>query len=576
MYFSFMNKIPQILYCLIITCLIFISCEKKESKINKKIKHTEQLLQIKEIADNFYTSNEIDSSYYYFNKLNQLCKSQRDTALFIYSSIWIAQIQLETEDYSGSETTLTEALPLIENSNKYPNGKYGIYLTLGNNYLEISEYKLALLYYQKANVASKLQTESETATSLNNIALVHIKLHNYTKAKQILLPLINKRNDDPRTQADIIHNLGYSYLKTRDSTTALNLLNKSLKIRAQEKDNLGIIASYLDLSEYYHSKRPILANQYILKAYQIAKERKANNEQFTLLKELIKNNTGEKSKEYTLQYIKLNDSISRVRQKTKNQFAKIKYDSKKLEDENTKLKTQKALNQEKQKYRNLIFYSIFGIGIIMLLSIVAYFIRKNKKEKIKTSYETETRIAKKIHDELANDVYQTLSFGETQDLADHKNRDTLLNKLETIYSRIRNISKENSTIETGILFTLQLKDLITNFNNETTTVIVHSMELVDWESVEVYKKIGIFRVIQELLVNMKKHSLATIVIIRFQVNQNKLHISYSDNGIGTDLNEIITKSGIQNMENRIFVINGTMTFDSKTNEGFKANIHIPI
>jgi len=33
---------------------------------------------------------------------------------------------------------------------------------------------------------------------------------------------------------------------------------------------------------------------------------------------------------------------------------------------------------------------------------------------------------------------------------------------------------------------------------------------------------------------------------------------------------------IQNMENRIFVINGTMTFDSKTNEGFKANIHIPI
>jgi hypothetical protein len=50
--------------------------------------------------------------------------------------------------------------------------------------------------------------------------------------------------------------------------------------------------------------------------------------------ELIIRNTRNENQEYSLQYLHINDSIKKVRQQAKNQFAKIKYDFKKKKDEN--------------------------------------------------------------------------------------------------------------------------------------------------------------------------------------------------------------------------------------------------
>jgi hypothetical protein len=55
------------------------------------------------------------------------------------------------------------------------------------------------------------------------------------------------------------------------------------------------------------------------------------------------------------QYLHINDSIKKVRQQAKNQFAKIKYDFKKEKDENIELKAQK-LKSIKNKKKN--YYSI--------------------------------------------------------------------------------------------------------------------------------------------------------------------------------------------------------------------------
>jgi hypothetical protein len=54
--------------------------------------------------------------------------------------------------------------------------------------------------------------------------------------------------------------------------------------------------------------------------------------------ELIIRNSTNEAKEYSLQYLHINDSIKKVRQQAKNQF-KIKYDFKR-KDENIELKAQ--------------------------------------------------------------------------------------------------------------------------------------------------------------------------------------------------------------------------------------------
>jgi hypothetical protein len=101
-----------------------------------------------------------------------------------------------------------------------------------------------------------------------------------------------------------------------------------------------------------------------------------------------------------------------------------------------------------QEQKNKTYYSIYITTIAFGCLIHLLFSFGQNKEKIKTSYDTEVRIAKNF-DELANDVYQTMAFVEMQDLSYSYNKETLLDNLDTIYSRTRNISKENSTIAMG-------------------------------------------------------------------------------------------------------------------------------
>jgi signal transduction histidine kinase len=208
--------------------------------------------------------------------------------------------------------------------------------------------------------------------------------------------------------------------------------------------------------------------------------------------------------------------------------------------------------------------------------ITYYLVNKNKREKIKTSYNTELRIANKLHDELANDVFHTMAFAETQDLSTGHNKEILLSNLETIYSRTRNLSRENSAIETGSLFISYLKEMISGFNTKEVNVLIYGMDTINWKIVETNKKIVVYRVLQELLVNMKKHSQCSLVAITFKKDKNKLQIDYTDNGLGASNKELNHKNGLQNVENRIKTIKGSITFDNNSNKGFKVSFIFPI
>jgi hypothetical protein len=126
---------------------------------------------------------------------------------------------------------------------------------------------------------------------------------------------------------------------------------------------------------------------------------------------------------------------------------------------------------------------------------------KNKREKSKATYATEILISKK-HDELANDVYQTMAFAETQDLSTTRNKEILLSNLDTIYSRTRNISKENISVETGPAFLSDFKEMMTDFNTHEVNVIANGLDAINWSTLDSNIKIILYRY-PRLLVNMK-------------------------------------------------------------------------
>jgi signal transduction histidine kinase len=454
-----------------------------------------------------------------------------------------------------------------------------VYNNLGIALKQTFDYEKSLEYYKKARLYA---TDANSVMMLeNNIASVYTLLHQPQKSLDILLRLDQlKSNAKNAINAPISNNIGLAYLKLND-LRSLDYFLKGLRIRQEDNNKYGLIDCYAHLANYYetNTKTMGLAKSYALKSYTEATTLGVTEERLNALKILSSTSYGKESSDYLKSYFKLNDSLTVVKQKNKNQFAKIKYDFSVQLEQNLKLKTQeteKDLNLANSKNQILLLL-ILGILSIGITIFGAYYLKqKNKKEILQEGYKTETRISKQLHDELANDVFHTMTFAETQNLDDDTNKEILLNNLELIYKRTRNISKENSAIDTGIDFELHLKEMMADFSSNEVNVLINGIESVPFSLMESTKKIIVYRVLQELLVNMKKHSHSSIVAISFKKIGQNIQIEYSDNGIGIAQNKIILKNGLQNVENRIVNLNGSINFDITPGKGFKVSLSFPV
>jgi signal transduction histidine kinase len=58
------------------------------------------------------------------------------------------------------------------------------------------------------------------------------------------------------------------------------------------------------------------------------------------------------------------------------------------------------------------------------------------------------------------------------------------------------------------------------------------------------KKITVYRILQELLINMK-HSESSLVILSFKSYENNIYVEYTDNGKGATIEKLNSKNGLQ-------------------------------
>ncbi len=562
---------------IIFTLLVLFSCQQK-SKKNTPQKNTKpQIEKLIKVANHFYDRNDFDSAFYYYNKVKFICHPVTDAANYVSTLNRMADIQQSHGDYAGSESTVTEALPYLKYIKNHEYA-WNSYVILSINYLNTFDYKNAAFYNQKA-----LQLQTAPWLNLaakNNIAVILIEEEKYKESLEIFLSLITKEAvmSDDLFYAKVLDNIGFCYFKINEFEKAIYYLNKSLKIRQKENKPFDLGKSYLHLAKFYEKRNSSLAKRYMLLSYDQFTIVNNADERLSSLKLIIQNSSGVELKKYSTKYVDLVDSIFEVRQKVKNQFARVKYDSKKEKEENLRLKTYTTENElqlERQKNRNIISYIIIIVSLSLITVLYLYLTSRGKKEKIEATYNSETRIAKKLHDELANDIYHTMAFVENKNLALTENKEQLLNNLDVIYSRTRDISKENCTIITDENYVLALREMISGFNTKCTSIILNNLETISWNSLDRTKKTTVYRILQELLVNMKKHSDASLVEINFKKTEKNIIVNYRDNGKGADLTKLSFKNGLHNVENRIHSIRGRIEIDSHSGKGFKVFIKIP-
>lgn len=553
----------------------------KETPIIKKHPKYE-IRKILYKADIFYASYNLDSAYYHYNKAQSLCNTRTQYIDYVYALTCMADIDQIQGDFVASEISLTKTLPYLKKIKK-PRFAANVYETFGGNYIYTYDYNNALLYFTKA---LHLKTSSyRKIVVLNSISQIYIRQKKFKLAESILISLskikIIFKNDKVTNDSEyarILDDLGLCY-QAQGKPEALFYYKKSLEIKIRLNDYYSLLYTNMHIAEHFQISNPALAYPYAKKAYMFAFKLDDARNKLQGLKVLTKTSPENNLKKYINQFIQLADSIEKVEKSTKSQFSRIKYYSKKDKTENLQLKAEKAENEleiEKQKNRHIISYVLIVLIISFITFLYFHLKSKGRKQKDTAIFESEIRISKKLSDELTHEIYQTLTHAQNNDLEKEVNKEKLLNNLDFIYSKIRNISKENSPVVIDKNYPIALKEMISGFQTSEVNFILNGFDSILWNKIDKNKKITIYRVLHEILLNMKKHSNASLVVINFKTGNNQIFINYVDNGKGIPINNISFNKGLQNVENRILSIKGEIDIDSTSDMGFKVFIKLTL
>ena len=196
-----------------------------------------------------------------------------------------------------------------------------------------------------------------------------------------------------------------------------------------------------------------------------------------------------------------------------------------------------------------------------------------------------TRIAREIHDELGQqltglkmDTYWISKKIKGEDIVVQKKLKGMIDLIDTTVNTVRRIASE---LRPAILDDLGLVAALEWQSQEfekRTGINCKFNSTIDEVEIEKQVASGIFRIYQEALTNITRHSNATLVELFISNDSNKFSVVVKDNGIGFDFSEIKTKKtlGLLGMNERAIMLDGELLIESKIIEGTTITLNVPL
>lgn len=510
-----------------------------------------------------------DSAFEYYNQAVENIPDSTYKGTFLQR---MANIQFQAGDYIGSNETTINSLKLFDTTNKshYPNISYNYYL-LATNCLNLERYNDALKYY---DLTIRYTDSSNLPRFLNNKGVAYMKKKDYDQAIALYERALENNLNDTILNATIISNLAKTNWLRDSSYQPLNKFHEAKKLREIKRDNLGLNASYSHLADFYSKINRDSALHYATKMLDVARILKSPDDQAEALEKLIRLSPEPLTKKYFSVYDSLTDSIRLARTNASNRFADILYAGQEARANNLRLQkdnSQKELSIVRQR---VIIYStlVLLIGLIVFGNL--WYKRRKRLQEMKTRNaikESELKTSKKVHDVVANGLYRIMNELEHRTTIE---KEPLLNKIEGLYEQSRDISYEYVPGNSSNYHN-QIHQILTSFANENTRVIVVGNEEIFWSNITAAQKHELQLVLEEIMINMQKHSRAKNVVIRFRQENNNAFISYKDDGVGIRPNTEFG-NGLKNTVSRIKSLNGQFNFGESGDEGVSITISFPL
>ncbi|RTY84066.1 tetratricopeptide repeat-containing sensor histidine kinase [Flavobacterium sp. ZB4P23] len=552
----------------------------------------------------YYDSQGIpDSSFFYYNKAEKMYFELNDNYNVAKTIIIKANLQFNQNDLLGSEKAASKALKIIKNTDQ-SDILYEAYNLLGLIYNELEDYKNAMRYHNRAlaSIDDELMASfyQPKATSYNNIGYLHLKTQDYKQAKIYFQKGLDQKNvfkDKPSLYAMLLNNLAYSKFKLNEKEGLPGLFFRSLKIRDGLQLTTGVIASKINLSEYFISKNETLrASQFAKQALELSK--KTNNYRNVLnsLKQLSIIEP-QNAVVYGNEYIQVSEKLQKSERKMGNKFTRIEYETEEIKNENKDLV---------QQNRNLV-YIFSGLAMLGLFSFV---IRTQKAKNRELLFKQQQqmaneeiynlmitqqntieinrikekkRVARELHDGVLGRMFGVRinldSLNKIVDGTAVEKRNNYLIELKNIEQDIREISHDLNREKSELInnFVAIVNNLFEDQKKTHKSKLISSIDpAIKWELVSNSLKINLYRILQEALQNSNKYANANTIKIELRKEEDHLILKISDNGVGFNIKTAKKGIGLQNILFRTKECDGIFDIQSSKKGGTIITVTTPI
>jgi signal transduction histidine kinase len=548
--------------CLSLSFLVLIACKEQHKTIpvspNPDYKKGVSFL-----------NSHHDSAYFYLNKA---ATESKDSLQIAQAYNVMAVIQNREGDYYGAQEALLTSLRHLHPERV--NDQYCLvadYNVLGTTSLNLKHYDAAIGFYDSVLQLSK-DGRTRTVAS-NNKAKVYQEKGEYAQAATIYDSILGQIGKDRKEYARILCNLATAKWQEDATYKAAPNLLLALEIRKAEKDELGLNSSYAHLADYYMHSHPDSALIYAKAMYVVAGRLESSSDILEALEKLIQLSPDKEVKPYFAQYRQLKDSLETARNGAKNQFALIRYDVERNKADNSRLQRENAERKTEVVQQRAVTAGVILVFVLVIAWGIAWYRKRKQRlawERESAKQEERLHISKKVHDVVANGIYSLMNEVEH---GGNVERDKLLDQLDGLYIQSRDISYEPAETSSGD-FQARIANILSPYGTSERKVLITGNEESVWEDVGLKEKKELAPILQELMVNMDRHSGARNVVIRFDREGKGLIVQYTDDGIGFPAKHRFG-NGLTNTGNRIAAMGGRISFEPNTPTGLKIRIYFP-
>ena len=543
-------------------------------------------------ADSYYFSGKRKESIDIYNKAEQFALSIQDSLRYALARRYKAGAYSDLGDYVTAFKLLTEVVEVFSQSKDTMN-IISTRLSIATLYNKIGFLEESKKEREEIiEIGRRIHHHESLVPNLFNAALEEDMVGNQVARIRYLHEAyehIMEPNFNLRVAPAIRYGLLSAYSENDSLTKAKDMLNEIKEKNASRK-----VIPYRDiyrlaLSDYFYAtkqyKKALVEAKWVLEYRKHGHTvRGINNANKRLSKIYKALNDVENSYKHYVDYITLKDSVNSVQKTQALTYYQTLYEAEKRD---AKIAQQESkivlLDQQNKSKRGWILFG--GIGLLTIFTII-YLYRlsiyaKRKKELqqnftknlIKERENERIHLARELHDSIGQKMM--LLTKKTKSIGD----DSMQDLAEKTLDELREISRDlYPAVLERLGLSKSIEALIDGVDRKSKIFFTHEIENID-SYVGEESSIHLYRLVQEALNNMLKHSRAKAASISIKKETSNIKAIIKDNGVGFEVPDIesdVSSFGIKTFLERAKILDATVHIDSKINKGTVIDLVLPI